>query len=38
MEKYFLEKNIGQNVAEDYPHRTGFKNHKIDFCCKGNRH
>ena len=36
MEK-ILEKNIGQIVAEDYRTAQVFKNHKIDFCCKGNR-
>ena len=36
MEK-ILEKNIGQIVAEDYRIAQVFKNHKIDFCCKGNR-
>lgn len=32
-----LEKTIGQMVAEDYRVAQVFKNHKIDFCCKGNR-
>lgn len=32
-----LEKTIGQMVAEDYRTAQVFKNHKIDFCCKGNR-
>jgi regulator of cell morphogenesis and NO signaling len=32
-----LEKTIGQMVAEDYRIAQVFKNHKIDFCCKGNR-
>lgn len=35
--KKILEKNIGQIVAEDYRIAQVFKNHKIDFCCKGNR-
>ena len=33
----FLNKEIGQLVAEDYRTAQVFKNHKIDFCCKGNR-
>ncbi|MCJ7468004.1 MAG: DUF542 domain-containing protein, partial [Maribacter sp.] len=36
MEK-IIEKTIGQMVAEDYRTAQVFKNHKIDFCCKGNR-
>jgi len=32
-----LDKTIGQMVAEDYRTAQVFKNHKIDFCCKGNR-
>jgi regulator of cell morphogenesis and NO signaling len=36
MEK-IAEKTIGQMVAEDYRTAQVFKNHKIDFCCKGNR-
>mgnify|MGYP000851054402 CR=1 FL=1 len=32
-----LEKTIGEMVAEDYRTAAVFKNHKIDFCCKGNR-
>ena len=32
-----MEKTIGQMVAEDYRTAQVFKNHKIDFCCKGNR-
>lgn len=32
-----LEKSIGQIVAEDYRTAQVFKNHKIDFCCKGSR-
>lgn len=35
--KDILEKNIGEIVAEDYRTAQIFKNHKIDFCCKGNR-
>lgn len=31
------EKTIGQLVAEDYRTAQVFKNHGIDFCCKGNR-
>jgi regulator of cell morphogenesis and NO signaling len=31
------EKTIGQMVAEDYRIAKVFKNHKIDFCCQGNR-
>ena len=31
------EKTIGQMVAEDYRIAQVFKNHKIDFCCQGNR-
>ncbi len=32
-----IEKTVGQMVAEDYRTAQVFKNHKIDFCCKGNR-
>lgn len=32
-----IEKTIGEMVAEDYRIAQVFKNHKIDFCCKGNR-
>lgn len=32
-----MEVTIGQMVAEDYRTAQVFKNHKIDFCCKGNR-
>ena len=32
-----MQKTIGQMVAEDYRTAQVFKNHKIDFCCKGNR-
>lgn len=32
-----LEKKIGEIVANDYRTAAVFKNHKIDFCCKGNR-
>lgn len=32
-----IEKTVGQMVAEDYRTAQIFKNHKIDFCCKGNR-
>ncbi len=32
-----MEKTIGQLVAEDYRIAQVFKNHKIDFCCRGNR-
>lgn len=32
-----MEKTVGQLVAEDYRTAQVFKNHKIDFCCKGNR-
>ena len=31
------EKTIGEIVASDYRTAAVFKNHKIDFCCKGNR-
>lgn len=34
---HIIEKTIGQMVAEDYRTAQVFKNHKIDFCCKGNR-
>lgn len=32
-----LKKNIGEIVADDYRTAQVFKNHEIDFCCKGNR-
>ncbi len=32
-----MEKTVGQLVAENYRTAQVFKNHKIDFCCKGNR-
>nr|AWJ66171.1 nitric oxide-dependent regulator DnrN or NorA [uncultured bacterium] len=32
-----IKKNIGEIVAEDYRTAQVFKNHKIDFCCRGNR-
>jgi regulator of cell morphogenesis and NO signaling len=32
-----MEKTIGEIVAADYRAAQVFKNHKIDFCCKGNR-
>ncbi len=32
-----IDKTIGQMVAEDYRTAQVFKEHKIDFCCKGNR-
>ncbi len=35
--KNVLEKTVGQIVAEDYRTAQVFKNHKIDFCCNGNR-
>lgn len=31
------EKTIGEIVATNYRTAAVFKNHKIDFCCKGNR-
>lgn len=31
------EKMVGELVAEDYRTAQIFKNHKIDFCCNGNR-
>ncbi len=31
------KKTIGEIVAEDYRTAQIFKNHNIDFCCKGNR-
>ncbi|MBO0353810.1 iron-sulfur cluster repair di-iron protein [Muricauda ruestringensis] len=34
---HIIEKTIGQMVAQDYRTAQVFKNHKIDFCCKGNR-
>lgn len=35
--EHILEKTIGEMVATDYRIAQVFKNHKIDFCCKGNR-
>ena len=32
-----MTKNIGEIVADNYRTAQIFKNHKIDFCCKGNR-
>ena len=32
-----MKNTIGQMVADDYRVAQVFKNHKIDFCCKGNR-
>ncbi|KKL83260.1 hypothetical protein LCGC14_1976510, partial [marine sediment metagenome] len=32
-----MERTIGKMVADDYRTAQVFKNHKIDFCCKGNR-
>ena len=32
-----MTKHIGEIVADDYRTAQIFKNHKIDFCCKGNR-
>lgn len=32
-----MDKSIGALVAEDYRLAQVFRNHKIDFCCKGNR-
>lgn len=32
-----LERTIGEIVAADYRTAQVFKDHKIDFCCKGNR-
>lgn len=32
-----VEKPIGQIVADNYRTAQIFKNHKIDFCCQGNR-
>lgn len=32
-----MTKHIGEIVADDYRTAQVFKNHKIDFCCKGNR-
>ncbi len=37
MMKNTMEKTIGQMVADDYRVAQVFKNHNIDFCCKGNR-
>lgn len=31
------DKTISQIVADDYRTAQVFKNHNIDFCCKGNR-
>jgi regulator of cell morphogenesis and NO signaling len=31
------QKNVGEIVAENYKTAVVFKNHKIDFCCRGNR-
>ncbi len=35
--KNIAEKTIGEIVAEDYRTAQVFKNHRIDFCCNGNR-
>ncbi|WP_282055351.1 iron-sulfur cluster repair di-iron protein [Maribacter luteus] len=35
--KNTLKTNIGEIVAEDYRTAQVFKNHNIDFCCRGNR-
>ncbi|MDX1363332.1 iron-sulfur cluster repair di-iron protein [Arenibacter latericius] len=35
--KNLMTKNIGEIVADNYRTAQIFKNHKIDFCCKGNR-
>lgn len=35
--EHTLEGTIGEMVAADYRVAQVFKNHKIDFCCKGNR-
>ncbi|MUH34331.1 iron-sulfur cluster repair di-iron protein [Zobellia amurskyensis] len=32
-----MTKTIGEIVANDYRTAQVFKNHKIDFCCRGNR-
>ena len=32
-----MTKNIGEIVAQNYRAAQIFKDHKIDFCCKGNR-
>ncbi|MFS4418044.1 iron-sulfur cluster repair di-iron protein [Maribacter sp. 2307ULW6-5] len=32
-----MEMTIGEMVAQDYRVAQVFKDHKIDFCCKGNR-
>lgn len=32
-----IEKTIGEIVAADYRTAQVFKDHEIDFCCKGNR-
>ncbi len=32
-----LDRNVGEIVAENYKTAIVFKNHKIDFCCRGNR-
>jgi len=37
MEKYFRKKHRTQIGSEDYASHRFSKNHKIDFCCKGNR-
>ena len=33
----FLQKTIGELVAEDYRRAAVFSKYKLDFCCKGNR-
>jgi len=35
--KNVCEKTVGQMVADDYRTAQVFRNHKIDFCCKGDR-
>ena len=35
--KYNANSIIGQVVADDFRTASIFKNHKIDFCCNGNR-